>query len=354
MDQAQEWENFVVEVTTQSVEAGYRELDAAKVIPKRGSRPSGGKIASGSVSASASSVGTNPRGSSGGFDYSAALKGASEVKVAAKATAVQPASSTSSQAAGAALVGSKQRAIQKAGASSNGNVESAREVKSTKTGSVIESAVAGPSGARRAKKKNRNGKKKGGAGGGGSAGTAANVTAKTPAKPSGSSSGSGKPEEGKPTKSVVREVAEEVDEPIRPRDPCYACGRNLEGTITTAMGHRYHAACFICTFCRRPLTGGTFREDRGRAMCDLCYKTKVAPRCSRCSEGILGTVTTALGKTWHPSCFLCTRCGCAITAEKFYLMPHKPNEPFCGTCHGMKTFDKQQFNLARVQLPFKS
>lgn len=115
--------------------------------------------------------------------------------------------------------------------------------------------------------------------------------------------------------------------------PCAACGRPLEGPYVTALGKSFHPGCFCCGRCRRPMGAGAgnFRERGGIPYCDSCYAAHLAPRCARCSQPIMDTVTTAMDKQWHKNCLTCSICGLQLT-QTFWLYADKPNEPRCSRC----------------------
>ncbi|KAJ8904065.1 hypothetical protein NDN08_000594 [Rhodosorus marinus] len=330
-----DWETFVVEVTEQSANAGLKEIAekqeklihaaeaaaALKVTTARVSSPSSKSSKDGEKKATKNA--NQAAAKKAGFNYGAALQGAT----------------------GATAASQK---VNKSGvqAASEGGKDAAPQANAARA-----SAVAPKGGARRSSKKKGSKKKKKGAPGS-APGPAAPKAAAKPAGPGQTSSTAYK----KKLDEVIvdhGDEEEDVAKAYKLPDPCYACGRELEGTITKAMGKRFHASCFVCAMCRNPLTGGTFHENAGKALCSNCYKNKVAPRCAACGEGILGTVTTALNKTWHPICFTCRRCGQAITAERFWVLPHKPNEPFCGNCYSVKNVNTPKFTMARVGTPLR-
>uniref|UniRef100_A0A7S3AAP4 LIM zinc-binding domain-containing protein n=1 Tax=Rhodosorus marinus TaxID=101924 RepID=A0A7S3AAP4_9RHOD len=332
-----DWETFVVEVTEQSANAGLKEIaekqeklihaaEAAAALKVKTARVSKGSSISGKEAEKKATKPANQAAANkAGFNYGAALQGAS---------------ASGATAASQKVNGSAVKAASNGGKSADQKPTGARG-----------SAVAPKGGARRSSKKKSSKKKKKGAPGSAPGPAAAKVAAK-PAGPGQTSSAADK----KKLDEVIVDNGdedEEVAKAYKLPDPCYACGRELEGTITKAMGKRFHASCFVCSMCRNPLTGGTFHENAGKALCSNCYKNKVAPRCAACGEGILGTVTTALNRTWHPMCFTCRRCGQAITAEKFWVLPHKPNEPFCGNCYSVKNVDMPKFTMARVGTPLR-
>lgn len=114
---------------------------------------------------------------------------------------------------------------------------------------------------------------------------------------------------------------------------CFACGRPIVGSYTKALGKDFHSECFCCRACRRPISLGAqkFREHKGAPYCNGCYSANIAPKCARCAEPIVDTVTTAMEKTWHKECLTCVQCRLPLT-ETFWIFADKPKEPRCNRC----------------------
>ncbi|CAL8259229.1 unnamed protein product [Arctogadus glacialis] len=52
---------------------------------------------------------------------------------------------------------------------------------------------------------------------------------------------------------------------------CQGCGEYVEGEVVTALGKAYHPACFVCTSCRRPFpTGDRVTFNRKECLCQHC------------------------------------------------------------------------------------
>ena len=54
---------------------------------------------------------------------------------------------------------------------------------------------------------------------------------------------------------------------------CNACGKVLEGRCVSVDGKAYHATCFNCEKCKKPLLGG-FVELGGKRLCEGCGKKR--------------------------------------------------------------------------------
>ncbi|KAL1262580.1 hypothetical protein QQF64_005319, partial [Cirrhinus molitorella] len=60
--------------------------------------------------------------------------------------------------------------------------------------------------------------------------------------------------------------------------------------------------------CGCDLAQGGFFMKNGEYLCTLDYQRIHGTRCNICGEFVEGEVVTALGKTYHPACFVCTIC----------------------------------------------
>ncbi|KFO91149.1 Actin-binding LIM protein 1, partial [Buceros rhinoceros silvestris] len=65
---------------------------------------------------------------------------------------------------------------------------------------------------------------------------------------------------------------------------------------------------FFLPVCGCDLAQGGFFIKNGEYLCTLDYQRMYGTRCNGCGEFVEGEVVTALGKTYHPSCFACTVC----------------------------------------------
>ena len=73
-----------------------------------------------------------------------------------------------------------------------------------------------------------------------------------------------------------------TDDAERAKHRCHVCSEWICGRIITAMGKKFHPQCFVCTYCRKGFKERSFRSDR-----DL------RPYCHPCFEKLLGHFGTA-------------------------------------------------------------
>lgn len=80
--------------------------------------------------------------------------------------------------------------------------------------------------------------------------------------------------------------------------------------LTSLVGIFFQSICMFVFFpvCGCDLAQGGFFIKNGEYLCTLDYQRMYGTRCNGCGEFVEGEVVTALGKTYHPSCFACTVC----------------------------------------------
>lgn len=66
--------------------------------------------------------------------------------------------------------------------------------------------------------------------------------------------------------------------------------------------------CVSRIVCGCDLAQGGFFMKNGEYLCTLDYQRMHGTRCNGCGDFVEGEVVTALGKTYHPACFVCTIC----------------------------------------------
>uniref|UniRef100_A0A673YAG2 Actin binding LIM protein 1a n=1 Tax=Salmo trutta TaxID=8032 RepID=A0A673YAG2_SALTR len=89
---------------------------------------------------------------------------------------------------------------------------------------------------------------------------------------------------------------------------CYKCGEPCKGEVLRVQSKHFHLKCFSCKVCGCDLAQGGFFMKNGDYLCTLDYQRMHGTRCNGCRDFVEGEVVTALGKTYHPACFVCTIC----------------------------------------------
>ncbi|XP_037046747.1 PDZ and LIM domain protein Zasp isoform X11 [Bradysia coprophila] len=103
---------------------------------------------------------------------------------------------------------------------------------------------------------------------------------------------------------------------------CTCCNTKItRGPFITALGRIWCPDHFVCVSqsCRRPLADIGFVEEKGDLYCEYCFEKYLAPPCDKCGAKIKGDCLNAIGKHYHPECFVCTYCGKLFGNSPFFL-----------------------------------
>ncbi|KAM9833197.1 actin-binding LIM protein 3 isoform 5-T6 [Syngnathus typhle] len=92
--------------------------------------------------------------------------------------------------------------------------------------------------------------------------------------------------------------------PIR----CQRCREVCKGEVVRVQETHFHVKCFTCTVCNCDLARSGFFQKKGEYICTADYQRLYGTRCDRCNTFITGEVVSALGRTYHPKCFVCGVC----------------------------------------------
>lgn len=105
---------------------------------------------------------------------------------------------------------------------------------------------------------------------------------------------------------------------------CQNCKKHIHGPYILAGKSTWCKQCsqsdFVCNKCKRSLMEiGFIEADLDKYYCQTCYEDTYAPICSRCNRKVIGECLNALGKQWHPNCFVCGHCRLPFGNSSFYL-----------------------------------
>ncbi|XP_032961362.1 actin-binding LIM protein 2 isoform X13 [Rhinolophus ferrumequinum] len=89
---------------------------------------------------------------------------------------------------------------------------------------------------------------------------------------------------------------------------CNTCGNVCKGEVLRVQDKYFHIKCFVCKVCGCDLAEGGFFVRQGEYICTRDYQRLYGTRCFSCDQFIEGEVVSALGKTYHPDCFVCAVC----------------------------------------------
>ena len=82
-----------------------------------------------------------------------------------------------------------------------------------------------------------------------------------------------------------------------------------------------------CVLRRSQLSSSVHEGADGKPYCEEHYLTQFAPKCASCDAPLNGPSLQALGKEWHPDCFVCTHCHKPFPDDAPCLA-HE-NKPYC-------------------------
>ncbi|XP_070118888.1 actin-binding LIM protein 2 isoform X28 [Equus caballus] len=89
---------------------------------------------------------------------------------------------------------------------------------------------------------------------------------------------------------------------------CHTCGNVCKGEVLRVQNKHFHIKCFVCKACGCDLAEGGFFVRQGEYICTRDYQRLYGTRCFSCDQFIEGEVVSALGRTYHPDCFVCAVC----------------------------------------------
>ncbi|XP_063045279.1 actin-binding LIM protein 3-like, partial [Engraulis encrasicolus] len=95
--------------------------------------------------------------------------------------------------------------------------------------------------------------------------------------------------------------------------------------------------------CARDLSRGGFYRKSGEYLCSEDYQRLHGNRCARCGDYILGDLVSALGRTYHPTCFSCTRCSKPFPVGGRVTMSGQ--ETVCQDCNSRQPMGFQRHSI---------
>uniref|UniRef100_A0A8C4L7K2 Actin-binding LIM protein 2 n=1 Tax=Equus asinus asinus TaxID=83772 RepID=A0A8C4L7K2_EQUAS len=111
-----------------------------------------------------------------------------------------------------------------------------------------------------------------------------------------------------PTVSEPQAAHSPVEKPPGTVILCHTCGNVCKGEVLRVQNKHFHIKCFVCKACGCDLAEGGFFVRQGEYICTRDYQRLYGTRCFSCDQFIEGEVVSALGKTYHPDCFVCAVC----------------------------------------------
>ncbi|XP_026184977.1 actin-binding LIM protein 3-like isoform X3 [Mastacembelus armatus] len=89
---------------------------------------------------------------------------------------------------------------------------------------------------------------------------------------------------------------------------CERCGEVCCGEVVRVKNTHFHVRCFTCQVCGCDLVHSGFFHHSGEYICTEDYQRLYGTQCDSCDQYITGEVVSALGRTYHPHCFVCSIC----------------------------------------------
>uniref|UniRef100_A0A671QQ52 Actin-binding LIM protein 3-like n=1 Tax=Sinocyclocheilus anshuiensis TaxID=1608454 RepID=A0A671QQ52_9TELE len=89
---------------------------------------------------------------------------------------------------------------------------------------------------------------------------------------------------------------------------CFRCREVCRGEVVRVQHAHFHIKCFTCQVCGCDLAHSGFFQKSGEYICTADYQRLYGTKCDSCGDFISGEVVSALGRTYHPQCFVCSVC----------------------------------------------
>lgn len=102
--------------------------------------------------------------------------------------------------------------------------------------------------------------------------------------------------------------------------------------------NHFHIRCFTCQVCGCGLAQSGFFFKNQEYICTQDYQQLYGTRCDSCRDFITGEVISALGRTYHPKCFVCSLCKKPFPIGDKVTFSGK--ECLCQTCSQSMTSSK--------------
>ncbi|XP_047235561.1 actin-binding LIM protein 3-like isoform X6 [Girardinichthys multiradiatus] len=89
---------------------------------------------------------------------------------------------------------------------------------------------------------------------------------------------------------------------------CERCREACRGEVVRVKNTHFHVHCFTCQVCGCDLVQAGFFHHSGEYICTEDYQRLYGTQCDSCDQYITGEVVSAMGRTYHPHCFVCSVC----------------------------------------------
>jgi len=130
---------------------------------------------------------------------------------------------------------------------------------------------------------------------------------------------------------------------------CETCKEGIEFIdVVSSFGKLYHKRCLRCTHCNQDFTRLIVKDgEDGKSYCENHWYDTFAAKCASCGDPIREDPATAMGKKWHPRCFICTTCNEVLDSKAFFSLK---GAPYCE--HHF--YEEQNLICPVCELPIKA
>ncbi|KAF6270068.1 four and a half LIM domains 2 [Rhinolophus ferrumequinum] len=115
---------------------------------------------------------------------------------------------------------------------------------------------------------------------------------------------------------------------------CVQCRKPITTGGVTYREQPWHRECFVCTACKKPLSGQRFTSRDEFAYCLSCFCDLYAKKCAGCTNPISGLGGTKYisfeERQWHNDCFNCKKCSLSLVGRGFLTERDDILCPDCG------------------------
>ncbi|XP_060043605.1 four and a half LIM domains protein 2 isoform X2 [Erinaceus europaeus] len=115
---------------------------------------------------------------------------------------------------------------------------------------------------------------------------------------------------------------------------CVQCNKPITSGGVTYREQPWHKECFVCTACKKPLSGQRFTSRDEFAYCLSCFCDLYAKKCAGCTHPISGLGGTKYisfeERQWHNDCFNCKKCSLSLVGRGFLTERDDILCPDCG------------------------
>ncbi|XP_064639893.1 PDZ and LIM domain protein 7-like isoform X7 [Lineus longissimus] len=109
---------------------------------------------------------------------------------------------------------------------------------------------------------------------------------------------------------------------------CKKCNQAIIGDCVHAMNSEYHPHCFVCTHCRQPIGNSGFHMEDGQPFCERDWMQMFQTKCAACDFPVEpgDHWVEAMGANYHADCFCCAVCRKPLEGQTFYA---KDGRAYC-------------------------